>query len=136
MGDPTRQTGVYKAVDERGKESSIVHLAANLKVVVGALAATGALVVGGAAWFNGHVQAQAIKALGTQLSTDGSDVKNAFEALLDRRAEEIEKNLKEELVRNRDLETEHYEMLRSTVWRATSPQRQLNDPPPWEDDDG
>jgi hypothetical protein len=56
--------------------------------------------------------------------------------LLDRRAEEIEKNLKEELVRNRDLETEHYEMLRSTVWRATSPQRQLNDPPPWEDDDG
>ena len=130
----THETGVHKVTHDDGRTSRIVSMAADLKVVIGTLAALGALVVTGAAWFNGHVQAQAIKALGAQLSTDGSDVQNAFRALLDARAEEIEERLREEIVRNRDLESQHYEALKTTVWKATNPARQADSGEPPEDD--
>jgi hypothetical protein len=113
---------MYTTVDDEGKTSRIVNMAADLKVVIGTLAALGALIVTGAAWFNGHVQAQAIKALGTQLSEDGSDVQNAFKAILDERAEEIESNLRHEMEK---LQAEHKE-LRRHIWRATDPDRRAD----------
>jgi hypothetical protein len=134
-GDRRRTTGVYTHVNDEGKESRIVNLAADLKVVIGSVVALLGLVVMLAGWFNGHVQAQAIKALGQQLSTDGSDVQNAFEALLDKRAEEIEKNLREEIIRSRDLEADKLDDLRSMIWKATNPARLAGDPvPDWSND--
>lgn len=135
MSDPNRETGVYKTTHpDTGK--SIVGLAADAKVVIGSLAALIGLLVVLAGWFNGYVQSQAIRSISNELTTDGSDTQNAYKALLDERSEEIEANLKAEIIRNRDLENKKLDELKGMIWRATSPSRRVGDPEPaWEGND-
>lgn len=129
-GDRRRTTGMYTHVNDEGKESRIVNLAADLKVVIGSVVALLGLIVMLAGWFNAHVQSQAIRALGTELTTDGTDVQNAFKALLDERAEEIEEHVMAEMEK---LHNEH-RRLRTTVWRATNPDRLSSDPEPTDEE--
>jgi predicted metalloprotease len=124
------QTGMYKHVDANGKESRIVALAGNVKVVVGTLVLVVGAIAGGAAWFNGHVQAEAIKALGTQLSEDGSNVKNAFDVLLDNRLDKTDGKI-EDLEKKLD---EAERRLRKMMWKATSPSRRDGDREPTDEE--
>jgi len=134
MTDPTRTTGVYKSVDESGKSKTVVQIASDIKVVAGTVGLLASMIVGGAIWFNGYIQAKATEGFAKQINSEDSAIRAAFETMIDKRAEEIEKNLTEEIVRNRDLEAAKLDDLKRTVWKATSPSRRSGDPePPWED---
>lgn len=131
MTDPTRQTGVFKHTDESGKSTSIVKLAADLKVVLGTLAALGATIFGVATWFNGHVQAQAVRALAHELQNEESPSSLAIKVLLDERLGETEARIQELSAK----EQAHFEDLKSTVWKATNPARRADAGVPPEDDE-
>lgn len=135
MTDPTRTTGVYKSVDESGKSKTVVQIASDIKVVAGTVGLLASMIVGGAIWFNGYIQAKATEGFAKQINSEDSAIRAAFETMIDKRAEEIEKNLTEEIVRNRDLEAAKLDDLKRTVWKATNPSRRSDDPEPaWEDD--
>ena len=124
-----RQTGVFTTQhvkEETGEGYRLVNFSAGVKTVATTIAAVVVLVGMLAGWFNGHVQGQAVKALGLQLNTEGSDINNALKLLLDERAGEIEGHIN--VLRMQ--EQEHYEKLTSTVWRATNPDRRSDDPIP------
>jgi formate dehydrogenase maturation protein FdhE len=130
MTDRRRTTGVFTHFDDTGKEFHVVNFAAGVKTVVASIVAVIGLVVMLASWFNGHVQAQAIKALGHELTTDGTDIQNAFKALLDERAEEIEAHVLGHLEAADKEAAERERRIRKTVWKATSPARRAEDSEP------
>lgn len=117
--------------DEVGR---IARWASDVKVIVSAIVAIIAAVAAAGIWFNGYVQAKATEGLAEQIGSSDSAIRTAFESMIDERAEEIEANLKAEIERSRDIETEHYEKLRSSVWKATNPARQADSGLPPEDE--
>jgi len=114
----------------------LARWASDAKIIVTAIVTIiGALAAGGI-WFNGYVQAKATEGLADQIGSENSAIRAAFQTMIDERAEEIERNLKEEIVRNRDLEGEKLDQLKSMIWKATNPSRRSGDPEPaWEGSD-
>jgi hypothetical protein len=135
MSDPARTTGVYKHTDDRGKERTIVQIASDIKVVAGTIGVVASMIVGGAIWFNGYIQAKATEGFTKQINSDDSAIRAAFKTMIDERAEEIETNLKVEITRSRDLSKEEWKDVRGMIWRATNPARLAGDPIPLEPDD-
>jgi hypothetical protein len=133
MGDPTRETGVYRHTDESGKSVNIVKLAGDMKIILGAVGALIAVLGACGIWFNGYVQAKATEGLAQQIGTSDSAIRTAFESMIDARAEEIEANVIKAVERNRDLESIKLDQLKSMIWKATNPSRHVNAPEPeWE----